>query len=112
MIYLINIKIHIITFVDVKSSTYINSSGKVNNKDPKFKISDIVRISKYKKIFPNDSLQIDLKKFFELITVPWTNVINDLNGEEIIGTFYKEKFQKTNQKVLRTEKVIKRIDDE
>ena len=31
--------------VDVKSNTYINSSKKINDKDPKFKIGDIVRIS-------------------------------------------------------------------
>ena len=41
-------------------------------------------------------------------TVPWTNVINDLNGEEIIVTFYEKELQKTNQKEIRTEKVIKR----
>ena len=33
-------------------------------------------------------------------TVPWTYVISDLNGEEIIGTFY-EKEQKTNQQEFR-----------
>ena len=37
--------------VDVKSSTYINSSKEINDEDPKFKIGDIVRISKYKKHF-------------------------------------------------------------
>ena len=37
--------------VDVKSNTYIDSSKEINNKDPKFKIGDIVRISKCKKIF-------------------------------------------------------------
>ena len=37
--------------VDVKTNTYINSSKRINDKDPKFKISDIVRISKYKNIF-------------------------------------------------------------
>ena len=37
--------------VDVKSSTYIDSSKEINDKDPKFKIGDIVRISKYKNIF-------------------------------------------------------------
>ena len=37
--------------VDVKSSTYIDSSKEINNEDPKFKIGIIVRISKYKKIF-------------------------------------------------------------
>ena len=30
-------------------------------------------------------------------TVPWTYVINDLNGDEIIGTFYEKDQQKTNQ---------------
>ena len=44
-------------------------------------------------------------------TVPWTYVINDLNGEEIIGTFYEKEFQKTNQEELRIEKVIKRKGD-
>ena len=34
--------------VDVKSNTYIDSSKENNGKDPKFKIGDIVRISKYK----------------------------------------------------------------
>ena len=41
-------------------------------------------------------------------TVPWTYVINDLNGEETIGTFYEKELQKTNQKEFRIEKVIKR----
>ena len=40
--------------------------------------------------------------------VPWTYVINDLNGEEIIGTFYEKELQKTNQQESRIEKVIKR----
>ena len=41
-------------------------------------------------------------------TVPWRYVTNDLNGEEIVGTFYEKELQKTNQKEFRTEKVIKR----
>ena len=40
--------------------------------------------------------------------VPWTYIISDLNGEETVGTFYKEELQKTNQKESRVEKVIKR----
>ena len=44
-------------------------------------------------------------------TVPWTYVINDLNGEEIIGIFYEKELQKTNQKEFRIVKVIKRKDD-
>ena len=38
---------------------------------------------------------------------PWVYVINDLNGEEIIGTFDEKELQKTNQKKIRIEKVIK-----
>ena len=37
--------------------------------------------------------------------------MNDLNGEEIIGTIYEKELQKTNQKECRIEKVIKRKDD-
>ena len=37
--------------VDIKSSTYIDSSKENNDKDPKFEIGDIVQISKYKNIF-------------------------------------------------------------
>ena len=42
-------------------------------------------------------------------TVPWTYIIIDLNGEEIIGNFYKQKLQKTNQQRFKNqEKVIER----
>ena len=44
-------------------------------------------------------------------TVPWTYVISDLNGEEILGKFYEKELQKTNQKEFRVEKVIKRKGD-
>ena len=37
--------------VDVKTSTYIESSKEINYQDPKFKIDDVVRISKYKNNF-------------------------------------------------------------
>ena len=39
------------------------------------------------------------------------HVVNDLNGEEIVGTFYKNELQKTNQKEFRIKKVIKRKGD-
>ena len=41
-------------------------------------------------------------------TVSWTYVINDLNNEEIIGSFYEKELQKTNQKEFRIEKVLKK----
>ena len=44
-------------------------------------------------------------------TVPWTYVNNDLNGEQIIGTFYEKKLQATNQREFRVEKVINRKGD-
>ena len=43
--------------------------------------------------------------------MPWTYVINDLKGEEIVGRFYQKELQKTNQKEFRVEKVIKRKGD-
>ena len=71
----------------VKDNTYITIGKEVNDKDPKFKVDDHVRMSKYKNIFakcysPNwfeESFVIkEIKN-----TVPWTYVISDLNGEEI-----------------------------
>ena len=41
-------------------------------------------------------------------TVPWTYVIDDLNGEKITGTFYEKELQKMDQQELRIEKVIKK----
>ena len=80
--------------VDVKSYIYINSSKEINDKDSRFKIGDIVRISKYENIFPkgyvpNWSEEVFVIKKVEN-TVPWTYVISDLNGKEIVGTFYEK----------------------
>ena len=90
---------------------YIDFEKEVNDKDSKFKIGDHVRISKYKNIFtkgytPNQSEDVFLVKKVKK-TVPWTYVINDLNGEENTGSFYEKELQKTNQKKFRIEKVIK-----
>ena len=49
--------------VDVNDNTYIDFEKEVNNKDPKFKIGDHVRISKYKIFLLKDTHQIGLKKF-------------------------------------------------
>ena len=45
-------------------------------------------------------------------TMPWTYVINDLNGEQIVGTFYEKELKATNQQKFRVEKVLKRKGDE
>ena len=102
--------------IDVKDNTYINTSKEINNnKAPKFKVGDYVRISKYKNIFakrymPNWSEEVFIIKKVKN-TVSWTYVINDLNGEEIIGTFYEKELQKIIQEEFRIEKVIRRKGD-
>ena len=59
-------------------------------------------MSKYKNIFakgyiPNWSEEeFVIKKVKN--TVPWTYVISDLNGEEILGSFYKKNLQKNKSK--------------
>ena len=76
--------------VDVKDNTYIDFKKEGTDKNPKFKVGDHVRISKYKNIFakgytPNWSEEVFVIEKVKN-TVPWTYVINDINGEEIIGT--------------------------
>ena len=98
--------------IDYKDNTYINTGKEVNDKDPRFKVGNHVRISKYKNTFakgytPNWSEEIFVIKRIKN-TVPWTYVINDLNGEEIIGTFYEKELRKTNQKEFRIKKLIKK----
>ena len=101
--------------VDVEDNTYIDLEKEVNNEDPKFKIGDHVRISKYKNIFTKGYMSNWSEEVLIISkiknTVPWAYIINDLNGEEIIGKFYEKELQKTNQKEFRIEKVIKRKGD-
>ena len=93
---------------DVKDSTYNDSEKEVNNTDPKFKVGDYGRISKYKNIFAKGYITNWSEKVFISSkiknTVPWINVINDLNDEEIIVTFYEKELQKTDQKEFRIRK--------
>ena len=101
--------------VDVNNNKYIDFKKEVNDKDPKLKVDDHIRISKYKNIFakwctPKWSEEVFVIKKVKS-TVPWTYVINDRNCEEIIGTFYEKELQKTNQQEFRIEKVIKRKGD-
>ena len=98
--------------IDVKDNTYINIGNEVNDKNPTFKVGDHVRISKYKNIFaigypPNWSAEIFVIKEIK-DTVSWTYVINNLNGEGIIGTLYEKELQKINQQEFRIETVIKK----
>ena len=86
--------------VDVKSSTYIDSSKEINDKDPKFEVGDIVRISKYQNIFAKGYVPNWSEEVFD--TVPWTYVISDLIGEEIVGTFYEKRITKNKSKKVQS----------
>ena len=80
-------------------------------KIPKFKVDNYVRISKYKNIFAKGYMSNWSQGVFIVSkiknTVPWIYVINDFNGEEIIGTFYEQDLQKINQQEFRIERVIR-----
>ena len=101
--------------IGVKNNTYINIGKEVNDKDPKFKVADHERISKYKNFFAKGYTPNFFEEVFAIKkiknTVPWTYVINDLNGEQIIGTFYEKELQKIDQQEFRIEKVIKKKGD-
>ena len=81
--------------VDVKDNAYIDSIDlHANDKDPKVKVGDHVRISKYENTFAKRCTSNWSEEVFAIKkvknTVPWTYVINDLDGEEIIGIFYEK----------------------
>ena len=94
---------------------YIGFYKENNIEGLNFKVADHVRISKYKKIFAKGYASNWSGKDFVIKkvknTLSWINFISDLNGEDIVGTFYEKKKQKTNQKEFRVEKVIKRKDN-
>ena len=101
--------------IDVTNDSYAEYNENFSKKDLKFKVSDHVRISKYKNIFakgctPNWSEEVFAVNNIKN-TVPWIYVANDLNGEKITGSFYEKKLQKSNQKQFRIEKVLKRKGD-
>ena len=77
--------------VDVGNNSFAEYNEESNKKDPKFKLGDHVRISKFKNVFakgytPNWSEEISVVKKIKN-TVPWTYIISDLNGEEIVENF-------------------------
>ena len=70
--------------IDVTDDYYAEYNGNFNKKDPKFKVGDNVRTSKYKKIFakgytPNWSEEVFVINKIKN-TVPWTYAVSDLNG--------------------------------
>ena len=89
-------------YIDLMELRY---NKEANDKDSKFKVGDHERISKHKNIFANGYTPNWSEEVFVFSKVKnrviWTCAINDLNGEEITGTFYEKELQKTNQKEFR-----------
>ena len=88
--------------IDVTSDPYAEYHENSNEKDPKFKVSDHVRISKYKNIFANGYTANWSGEVFVVSeiknTVPWTYVITGLNGEPIAGSFYEKELRELVRK--------------
>ena len=87
------------------SEVYNRSMKSWNNKEnPKFKIGNHVRISKYKNIFANGYVSNWSEEIFIItkikITMPWTYVIKNLNDKEIIEMFQEKELQQANKKLL------------
>ena len=79
--------------IDVTLDSYVEYNEDLNKTDPKFKVGDHVRISKYKNIFakeytPNWAEEVFIVNKIKN-TVSWTYVISDLNGGEIAGSFHE-----------------------
>ena len=119
--FIITLKNNIFKYVTaISKNVYFDVLVDITNKDfdkknPKFKVGDHVRISKYKNIFakrytPNWSEEIFVVSGIKN-TAPWTYVINDLNDGEITGSFYEKELQTTSQEEFRIEKVLKRKGD-
>ena len=75
--------------IDVTNHSFAEYNEDFNKNDPKFKVGDHVRISKYKNLSEEDFLVSKIKN-----TVPWTSVVSDLDGGEITGSFYENELQK------------------
>ena len=93
---------------DAKQSTYIDSSQEINDKDPKFKIADTVRILKYKNIFSkayvtNWSKDISvIKKVKTLCQGHMLSVI--LKTNKLLERFTKKNYKKQIKKNLEMKK--------
>ena len=101
--------------IEVTSDSSAEYTEDSNEKDPKFKVDDRVRISKYKNIFAKGYTQGWSEEVFVVSkikdSVPWAYVITDLNREKNAGSFNQKGLQKTNQEKFWIEKVFKRKND-
>ena len=86
------------------------TSLELGNEKPKFKVGDKVRISRIKGLFEKGYLPNWSEALYIIDKVkktnPYTYTIQDMNGEEVLGSFYTEELQKSTQEVFRIEKII------
>ena len=94
---------------------YLNLYGQemLQTAKPKYKVGDKVRISKYKrKVFDKGYTPNWTEEIFVVDKIQYTNPITykikDLNGEEIIGSFYDQELSRASQEVFRIENILKR----
>ena len=89
--------------IDVTGDSYAEYNEDVNKKDPKFKIGDRVRISKYKNNFAKGYAPNWLEEVCVISkiknTVLWTFVVRDLNEEDITRNFCQKELQKTSEEI-------------
>ena len=85
---------------------------KIHNLRPKFSVGDEVRITKKKKVFEKGYTTRWTEEIFTIKKIqntdPITYKLEDLQGEEIKGSFYEQELQKTAQQIYRIEKIIKK----
>jgi len=98
-----------------QGTVYLNLYGdmETSRQKPKFKVGDKVRISKYKrKVFDKGYTPNWTEEVFTIDKIQYTNPLtyklNDLNNEEIQGSFYEPELLKAKQDVFRIDKVIRR----
>ena len=88
--------------IDVKCNSYAEYNVDSNEKDPKYKIGDHVRISKYifaKGYIPNWSEEVFVINKIKN-TVPWTYVINAVTVKKLLELFIKKNCRRQIKKNL------------
>lgn len=104
---------------DVTSKTklhYLNNDAVIHEQKTKFKVNDIVRISKYRAVFDKSyhpQFSTELFKIRKVhLTNPTTYLLQDLDGTNIEGGFYGQELQPTKHKdEYLVEKVLRRKGD-
>ena len=98
-----------------EGTVYFNLYGDMETlkQKPKFKIGDMVRISKYKReVFDKGYTPNWSEEVFTVDKIQYTNPITyklkDLRGEDIQGSFYELELLEAKQDVFRIDKIIRR----